>query len=328
MAEDRIGTGGRLRMIAARHQGNTAVIGGAIASAVWVVLVVLFMLLGPDQAGRSGAQRLMSVVGLVLPLAMIWMAVWFAQSLAALRDEAANLRDLLGHMRRQSADTSDVSPGEPRRDSGTRAVDPAPMPRAQQAAMRPAAPARPAMAPRPPAPRPVDNRQASLGLDPPPPPELTPTELVLSLNFPDGPDDREAIRSLRLALADPEMARLIRAAQDVVTLLAGQGAYMDELTLEQGDAALWRRFAEGERGDSMRGLAAVEDERVLDIAGNMIRNDEVFRDVAHHFLRHFDRVMASAAQIYGDDMLAALAETRSGRAFTLLAQVSGMFGRG
>lgn len=327
MAGDRIGTGEWLRRIAARHQDNSAVLGGAVATAVWVVLVVLFMLLGPDDTGRSGAQRLMSVVGILLPLVLIWMAVWFAQSLAALRDEATNLRDLLGHMRRQAGDPSDVTPAEPRRDADA-ALPPA-APRPQQAAMRPATPAaRPAMAPRASAPRPVDSRQATLGLDPPPPPELTPTELLLSLNFPDGPDDREAIRSLRLALADPEMARLIRAAQDVVTLLAGQGAYMDELALEQGEAALWRRFAEGARGDSMRGLAVVEDPRILEIAGNMIRNDEVFRDAAHHFLRHYDRVMVSTAQVYGDDMLAALAETRSGRAFTLLAQVSGMFGRG
>lgn len=327
MAGDRIGTGEWLRRIAARHQDNSAVLGGALASVVWGVLVVLFVLLGPDDTGRSGAQRLMAVVGVLLPLVLIWMAVWFAQSLAALRDEASNLRDLLGHMRRQAGDPSDVTPAEPR--GGTGAAPPSAAPRPQQGGMRPATPAaRPATAPRAAASRPVDSRQATLGLDPPPPPELTPTELLLSLNFPDGPDDHEAIRSLRLALIDPEMARLIRAAQDVVTLLAGQGAYMDELTLEQGEAALWRRFAEGARGDSMRGLAVVEDPRILEIAGNMIRNDEVFRDAAHHFLRHFDRVLVSTAQVYGDDMLAALAETRSGRAFTLLAQVSGMFGRG
>ncbi len=153
-------------------------------------------------------------------------------------------------------------------------------------------------------------------------------ELFLALNFPDGPEDREAIRSLRLALADPGLARLIRAAQDVVTLLAGQGVYMDELRIPESDPMLWRRFAEGARGDAVAGLAVIEDENALDTASQMLRGDEVFRDVAHHFLRHFDRLLGRKAQEENPQVLAVLTETRSGRAFTLLAQATGMLGRG
>ena len=62
----------------------------------------------------------------------------------------------------------------------------------------------------------------------------------MALNFPDGPDDHEAIRCLRLALSHPELARLIRAAQDVVTLLASRGIYMDDIQVPETDPALWR----------------------------------------------------------------------------------------
>ena len=165
-------------------------------------------------------------------------------------------------------------------------------------------------------------------LDSPAATELTAPELFFALNFPDGPDDREAIRCLRLALADPGLARLIRAAQDVVTLLAGQGVYMDELRIPETDPMLWRRFSEGARGDAVAGLAVIEDENALETAGQMLRGDEVFRDVAHHFLRHFDRLLSRKAQDENPQVLAVLTETRSGRAFTLLAQATGMLGRG
>ena len=57
------------------------------------------------------------------------------------------------------------------------------------------------------------------------------------------PDDAPAIAALRLALQDPNHARVLRAAQDVVTLLAGQDLYMDDLPPDPAPAAVWRRFA-------------------------------------------------------------------------------------
>ena len=49
------------------------------------------------------------------------------------------------------------------------------------------------------------------------------------------------------------MARLIRSAQDVLTLLSQEGIYMDDLRPEMTHPDHWRRFATGERG---RGVAA------------------------------------------------------------------------
>lgn len=290
------------------------VIAGAIATAVWLVLILLFVFMGGDDTGSGGAQKLVATVGLVLPFLLIWAGVWLSRTLTALRDEADMLRDLLAQMRRQAGlPSGDVPPmPESRRDTGTRRIEAAPTARAPeraQPAHRTAAPAAEPAAP-----------------TAPQIPELSPTELVLALNFPDGPDDHEAIRSLRLALMDPDMSKLIRAAQDVVTLLAGRGAYMDDLVLSPVDPALWRRFAEGLRGEAVAGLTPITDEAALEVARNMMRDDEVFRDVAQHFLRHFDRVLSSAASEQSDNLLAAMAETRSGRAFTLLAQVSGMMG--
>ena len=301
-----------LDRLAAEQQRGRLLLIGAGASVAWLLLAALFAALAP--AGEGGASWLVWLTGLVLPLALIWLAVWSARSLSLLRDEAAELRAVLEQMQGQAA-----------QDQPAQGPDAPPATAAEPRAPRSAPPAQG----RAPAARPGgDGRQASLQLDSPAAPELTAPELFFALNFPDGPDDREAIRCLRLALADPALARLIRAAQDVVTLLAGQGVYMDELRIPESDPELWRRFAEGARGDGVAGLAVIEDEAALQTAGHMLRNDEVFRDVAHHFLRHFDRLLGRKAQVEDPQVLAVLTETRSGRAFTLLAQATGMMGRG
>ena len=303
-----------LQRLAAEQQRSRLLLIGAGASAAWLALAALFAALAPDD-GAEGGSTLIWLTGLVLPLALIWLAVWSARSLSLLRDEAQELRALLENMQDQ-AEGGDGGMARPAAPSQPEARNPRPAP----------APPRPAPAP---AVRPAgDGRQASLQLDSPAATELTAPELFFALNFPDGPDDREAIRCLRLALADPGLARLIRAAQDVVTLLAGQGVYMDELRIPETDPMLWRRFAEGARGDAVAGLAVIEDENALETAGQMLRGDEVFRDVAHHFLRHFDRLLSRKAQDENPQVLAVLTETRSGRAFTLLAQATGMLGRG
>ena len=58
----------------------------------------------------------------------------------------------------------------------------------------------------------------------------------------------------------------------------------------------------------------------------MLREDEIFRDTAHHFLRHFDGLTARLVPELDDLQIAVLADSRSSRAFMLLGRVSGVFG--
>ena len=54
-----------------------------------------------------------------------------------------------------------------------------------------------------------------------------------------------------------------------------------------------------------------------------LRADEVFRDAAHHFLRHWDRMLTRELPGLDDARVTALADTRSGRAFAVLAEAAG-----
>ncbi|MBB1498380.1 hypothetical protein [Paracoccus sp. MC1862] len=282
---------------------DRAVVVGLVASAAWLLLVLLFWLLGPEGAPASGLVRLASLLGVVLPFALIWMAVGLAGAIADLRAEAMLLRTRLDMLRGAGQDAPARAEPEPPR------MVPAP-----PVAARPAAAARaPAAAARPEPPRPA------------PPVRVSPVDLVTALNFPDGPDDHEAIAALRAALADPEAARIIRAAQDVVTLLAQHGVYTDDLPGPAASAGLWRRLMDGERGPALAALASGDDE-VVEITAGLMQGDEVFRDAAQHFIRQYDKAMARVAAELEDVGLEALAVTRSGRAFGLLAQVTGRFG--
>lgn len=454
----------RLRQIAVAR-GPVAV--AVAVSLLWLGLVVLFWLLAPAETAPRGAlSRLMSLVGVVLPLVLIWMAAAAALTLAELRAEAERLRAEVARMRQGGGGAIDavsqpvpIPPAAPGRDPAFGAGDTlgrgegAPTPRrvgsardaddhaadraAEDGDSRHGAPAAPvsfmtdrplaegrgpdaqpaagrrgtAAAPQPdrrsgdaapspppsarfddvapgagrvrnpaggsagagdgrggrpstlrganPAPRtsgpgqgartghaagagprgaeaaratagarstrPGPAAQGSLALDLPGEGGLDAALFIRALNFPEGPDDAEGIAALRIALADPHTTRLIRAAQDVLTLLARDGVFMDDLAPEQPPVALWRQFAQGTRGAEIAALGGVRDRDVLRVVHETMRADTIFRDAAHHFLRQFDRALAAFEPEADDALVAALAASRTARAFMLLGRAAGTF---
>ena len=299
----------RIASLANRDRLTTV---GYTLTGIWLFLVALFWLLGPagTDGGPSRVARLVSIMGTVLPLALIWLGVSLARQLAILRAEAEDLRARLAHLRGDAAPLDDLPPPAPR--------------------MAPPAEQQTAAAPRPAAPLPkarqtADQRQTALRFETQGAPVDAAT-LIRALNFPDGPDDVEAIDALRHALKDPNQSKVLRAAQDVVTLMAGQDVYMDDLPPEMARPDVWRRYAAGERGSAVAALGGIHHQPALEIAAAMLREDEIFRDTAHHFLRHFDGLTARLVPELDDLQIAVLADSRSSRAFMLLGRVSGVFG--
>ena len=290
---------------------SRALVIGAALTALWLVMLLVFWLTGSGAA--PGAPRWISVVAALMPLGLIWLAVGIARAIDALRAEADDLRAQLDRERLTA---------EPSRSPAPAPITPV--------APRPAPVPRPAFAPRradPAAAAAADPRQSSLGLDAPEPLDLPGETVILALNFPDGPDDAAAIAALREALRDPDQARLIRSAQDVVTLLAERGIITDDLVPDTTDPAAWRRFGDGQRGRAVSGVGAIRDAAALEAATAAMRGDEVFRDAVHHFLRLFDRSVTELMPQLTDDEILWLAQTRSARAFMLLARAAGLFGQ-
>lgn len=163
---------------------------------------------------------------------------------------------------------------------------------------------------------------------------VTPTEdapvaradLVRALHFPEGEDDSEGFAALRRALGNRRARQLIQAAQDVLTLLSQDGIYTDDLVPDHTRPEVWRRFAQGERGHPVAQLGAIHDRASLGSVMARMREDMIFRDTAHHFLRLFDRILADFEPDASDEELVALSATRTARAFMLIGRAAGVFG--
>ena len=289
-------------------------------SLAWVVAVPAHLMLRPEGAEAPGL--VVVLLALILPLALIWLAVTTARSVRLLREEARRLQAAVDAMRnayvaQQQAAAAGAKPAERRQDdAAARPADP--VRRDPAAVERKAALAVPAPA----------EDQPGLALGTPAEdlrPPLSMADFITALNFPESAEDKAGFRALRLALEDRTTAKLVRSAQDVLTLLSQDGIYMDDLRPDRARPEVWRRFAQGERGRAIAALGGVRDRASLALTTGRMREDPVFRDAAHHFLRQFDHTFQQFERNASDADLADLAETRTARAFMLCGRVAGTF---
>lgn len=316
--------------------GNRVIVPSLVAVLGWVVLsTVLFAM----SSGGSGVLYwLLRILGFILPILLIALAAGLAGQRDALRREAGRLRRdleaLRTEMRRPLRDDPDSVAAPLRAPVMKPTAQPAPQstPRPASAATPVADPGTYPVPPQIPVPAatPPANSQESLGLEPARAMELPPlslADLIRALHFPQTADDTDGFRALRRALRDPRAGEVLRAAQDILTLLSQDGLYMDDLPPDPAGPSLWRRFARDERDPELARLGGIHDERSLEICGARLRDDTVFRDAAHHFLRRFDRMLADVEPQMSDPDLIALTDTRSARAFMLIGRAAGVFDR-
>ena len=298
---------------------------------LWSVAVVFFN--GGADEGGGFADSVLTVLAIVMPIALIWVAATAARTARGLREEAARLQASIDAMRAAYVDQqqraalelrpgvvekleelieaqrSVSAPGSPAVFSSLRALPPA---EERAAVIHPA--------PTPEVPQPGLALATPIEKDP-----ISVADFIKALNFPENEHDKEGFRTLRRALEDHATERLIRASQDVLTLLSQDGIYMDDLRPDRARPEVWRRFAQGARGRAVAALGGIHDRSSLVLAAGRMKKDPVFRDAAHHFLRHFDRTFMEFEKNASDAEIVALANTRTARAFMLLGRVAGTF---
>lgn len=316
---------------------STTEVVALLLTLLWCAAVGIFFLVADLRASSQGAVNgVMTFLAVFLPIALIWIAATTARTVRELREEAGRLQGAVDAMRhayvQQSQAQAMARPGvEKKLDEIAAAQRHTEAAVAAIAARREATPALPApdrkatvATPKPA--RAEDEPALALGT---PAEELRPPisirEFIRAMNFPENADDKEGFRALRAALEDLTVARLVRAAQDVLTLLAQDGIYMDDLKPDRPRAELWRRFAQGERGRAIAGLGGVRDRSSLALSSGRMRSDPVFRDAAHHFLRQFDKTLQEFERNASDQEVLDLADTRTARAFMLFGRVTGIF---
>jgi hypothetical protein len=315
---------------------------GAGVALLWLAVSTLHAL----NQGAGAAGPVATVLVIVLPVAMIWVGVVVTRTAWSVRAETERLGHAVDALRQ--AYVAQSQQGRPQL-SQPAPPSPALMQRldeiaAAQAALEhrltmlasaqivegtrspdgPAQDPNPDQQPEPEAP----HDQPALLLDdhehhshPP----LSNADFIRALHFPETAEDEAGFAALRSALKDRQTAQLVQAAQDVLTLLSQVGVYMDDLSPDLARPEQWRAFAHGLRGREIAALGGVHDREALAQTAARMKQDPIFRDAAHHFLRRFDRVFAAFEDRASDAELTAFAGTRTARAFMLLGRVAGTF---
>ncbi|MCR8826099.1 hypothetical protein [Pseudosulfitobacter koreensis] len=306
-------------------------------SVVWLLGATVFFVSMPaapegQETGTEGLMFLMSILAVFMPVGMIWVAATAARASRVMREESQRLQAAIDAIRQAyiaQQHARDLS-GEP---SVARKLDEiAAAARKTETTLatfhtRRDAPHSARHAPPPMAPQPADDQpKLALGTtSEETAPPLAREDFIRALNFPETAEDAEGFSALRRALKDRPTAQIIQAAQDILTLLSQDGIYMDDLTPDRARPEIWRSFAHGARGRSVAALGGVRDRSSLALTAGRMKQDPIFRDAAHHFLRRFDRSFAAFEAEADDADISALADTRTARAFMLLGRVAGTF---
>ena len=300
-----------------------------VLSLIWLGATTLFFFVVEMGNGTpfDPLTFVVTFMAIALPIAMFWLGASAAKSAKVIREESDRIQATIDAMRHSYIEQQQVqaSAGLPPALE-KRLTEIAQMAaRAQVAAETAASRSSNIDYIEPPD---EEAEQPELGLQVPDEhvlPTLTIEDFISAVNFPENTDDAQGFRALRTALSDHRTSGLIRSAQDLLTLLSEDGIYMDDLRPDRTKPELWRRFAEGERGPALAALGAVRDRSVLALTGGRMRQDHVFRDTAHHFLRRFDTALTEFEKIASDEDLVKLSDTRTARAFMLLGRVTGTF---
>lgn len=305
-------------------------------SALWLLGALGAYMLTPKETPTADSLlQLMAMLAVAMPLALIWVAATAARAGKAMRDESQQMQAAIDGLRaaylsqQQNASVGSEPSVSRRLDEIAAAARKtesvlATFQTARQESARAVLPDAPLEAPVAAA----DPGQGSLQLGAPEAGQTAPLEIsdfIRALNFPETADDQDGFAALRRALQNRKSAQVVQAAQDVLTLLSQEGIYMDDLRPDMAPPEVWREFAQGVRGRAVAPLGGVRDRSSLALTSARMKQDPIFRDAAHHFLRRFDQMFAEFEREASDSDITALSDTRTARAFMLLGRVAGTF---
>ena len=278
-----------------------------VLSIGWMILVgTFFYFLPPTStvADRFDSLRfILILIAIFMPVAMIWVATAASQSARIMKEESGRLQAAIDGMRKTYIENraGPVGGMQPTVEKKLKITS-------VQATTS------------------DDQPRLALGTSAEDISQPLPNpDLIRALNFPDNEQDTRGFNALRLALKDRNTRQLVQAAQDILTLMSQDGIYMDDLRPDCARAEIWRRFAHGERGRAMASLGGIRDRSSLALTSGRMREDTIYRDAAHHFLRRFDQTLITFEPNATDEEISALSETRTARAFMLLGRVTGAF---
>lgn len=336
-----------------------------LASAIWFVVAVTYAVgflsisTGSQPRGTVFLDALFFLIALILPILLIWIAARFTEELQVQKEVVLALAELTAPLSaelsatrqalealdpREANELQDAALAKQSRDIADLASRVArvqlSIDRLARSAreQQPASPEPQSLLPDPPpltiedeVPETEDDMTADAGQPDLPFSESKVSErpewgeLVRALDFPRDDQDFEGFRALQSVLKYPPLAQLLQSAEDVLTLLSQEGVYMDEIAVDEVNPEHWRKYFAGARGASIEGANLVKDPHTIEQAETLLRTDPIFRDAALFFQQRFAQALSGIVPDADDSEITDISNTRSGRAFMLLARISGAF---
>lgn len=151
-------------------------------------------------------------------------------------------------------------------------------------------------------------------------------KFVRASNFPESEDDTETLDALYDVLTDPDAASLLQSAEDTLASLADIDLYMEDFVPEMMPVSSWKAHLDGNgSGEAIQAIKApIEQSRIR----AKLNADKGFEALANRFMGRFeDTVRRMIRESENDRLVVDLADTRTGRAYLMLADSSGRIGK-
>ena len=149
--------------------------------------------------------------------------------------------------------------------------------------------------------------------------------LLKALHFPNDKNDSPGFIALDIARKSNIVSQCLQASEDFLNLLAQDGIYLDDLKIESPPAQAWVNFVKNEKNQQKRRLRCIGIEKHIEKLKIRMRSDTIFRDTSLILLRRFDMLLQDHLGTAQDYQIFKIAETRSGKAFLIVGQISDIF---
>lgn len=154
---------------------------------------------------------------------------------------------------------------------------------------------------------------------------LTLVDFIQAADFPKSEHNQANFALLNVARQDPKTAKIMRATEDALTLLAQNGVYTESIKYKKPNAQPWRNLIKGERKTFIKNLAVVFDKKDLEKTVSQLKSNPIFQDTAYHFLRVFDKIFLEFEKEASDAEIIDFGNTHTSKTFVFLGQACGKF---
>ena len=149
--------------------------------------------------------------------------------------------------------------------------------------------------------------------------------LIQALHFPNDCNDSFGYMAMRIARKTNAISELLQVSEDFLNLLAQDGIYLDDLTIEPPSVEAWINFIKIDQNHNKRKLSCIGIDETIIKLRLRLKKDTIFRDTALILMRRFDQFLRDKLKTADDHHIFKIANTRSGKAFLIIGKISDSF---